>query len=205
MATPIRIIIADDHALFRQGLRSLLRHQPEIEVIAEIDNTLDLEPVLSASQCDMLLLDLQMDAWSMDHIAWASKRTRVIVLTASESTEHAVRALRLGAKAIVHKRFAIESLMTAIRTVADGLVWMPPSVQTEFATQQNSNSPRLTARESEIVRCVASGMRNSQVAEKLSISESTVKPISTTSSKSSACAIAWGLRTTRSRPDSSPS
>ena len=65
--------------------------------------------------------------------------------------------------------------MTAIRTVADGLVWMPPTVQAEFAAQGNSTAKRLTARELEIVRLVALGLRNAEVAERLSISESTVK------------------------------
>jgi DNA-binding NarL/FixJ family response regulator len=66
-------------------------------------------------------------------------------------------------------------LMTAIRTAAEGLVWMPATVQAQFAIQESPASRQLTARESEIVRHVASGMRNAQVAERLSISESTVK------------------------------
>ncbi len=84
-------------------------------------------------------------------------------------------ALRLGARAIVQKRFAIETLMTAIRAVADGLVWMPPTVQAALAVRENSRTRQLTARESELVRLVAIGMRNAEVAERLSITESTVK------------------------------
>ena len=76
----------------------------------------------------------------MDDIADLSRMTRVIVLTANESTEMGMRALRLGAKGIVQKRFAIETLMTAINTVADGLVWMPPSLQAELAEQENSTA-----------------------------------------------------------------
>jgi DNA-binding NarL/FixJ family response regulator len=75
----------------------------------------------------------------------------------------------------VHKRFAIETLMTAIQTVAEGLVWMPPTVQSELAAQSSSTAKRLTARELEIVRFVATGLRNAEVAERLSITESTVK------------------------------
>jgi len=86
-----------------------------------------------------------------------------------------MRALRLGAKGVVQKRFAIETLMIAIKNVADGLAWISPSLQAELAQQENSPVRRLTARESEIVRCVANGLRNAQVAEHLSISESTVK------------------------------
>jgi two-component system NarL family response regulator len=175
MQTPLRLIIADDHALFREGLKSLLQLQPDINVIAEIDRAADVQAVLSTTPCDILLLDLQMERWLMDDIPQLAKSAAVIVLTASESGENGVQALRMGARAVVHKRFAIETLITAIHTVADGLVWMPPTVQSEFASQGNSSAKRLTARELEIVRFVAIGLRNAEVAERMSISESTVK------------------------------
>lgn len=177
MQSPIRLIIADDHALFRQGLKSLLLLQPDIEVAAEVEHASELQPVLAATPCDILLLDLQMERWLMDEIPQLSRLATVIVLTASEAAETGVRALRLGARAIVQKRFAIETLITAIRTVADGLVWMPPAVQAEFVGQDNSaaRAKELTARETEIVRYVATGLRNAEVAERMSITESTVK------------------------------
>jgi two-component system, NarL family, response regulator len=175
MATPLRIIIADDHALFRQGLKSLLMLQADTQVVAEIESANDVEPVVSRSDSNVLLLDLQMDRWMMDDIPQLSRLTNVIVLTASESAENGVKALRLGAKGVVQKRFAIETLMMAVRSVADGLVWMPPMVQTEFARQESSSGKELTPRESEIVRYVCSGMKNIEVAERLEITESTVK------------------------------
>jgi len=175
MATPLRIIIADDHALFRQGLKSLLMLQADTQVVAEIESANDVEPVVSRSDSNVLLLDLQMDRWMMDDIPQLSRLTNVIVLTASESAENGVKALRLGAKGVVQKRFAIETLMMAVRSVADGLVWMPPTVQTEFARQESSSGKELTPRESEIVRYVCSGMKNIEVAERLEITESTVK------------------------------
>jgi DNA-binding NarL/FixJ family response regulator len=171
----MRLIIADDHALFRQGLKSLLLLQTDTQVVAEIESSDDVAPVVSATGCDVLLLDLQMNRWMMEDIPQLSRLTNVIVLTASESAENGVRALRLGAKGVVQKRFAIETLMMALRSVADGLVWMPPMVQTEFARQESSSGKELTPRESEIVRYVASGLRNIEVAERLSITESTVK------------------------------
>ncbi|MGB0059538.1 LuxR C-terminal-related transcriptional regulator [Candidatus Binatus sp.] len=175
MRTPLRLIIADDHALFRQGLKSLLQLQADTQVVAEIESADDVEAVVSDTDSDVLLLDLQMDRWMMEDIARLSRLTNVIVLTASESAENGVRALRLGAKGVVQKRFAIETLMMAVRSVADGMVWMPPTVQTEFARQESSSGKELTPRESEIVRYVASGLRNIEVAERLSITESTVK------------------------------
>jgi len=169
-----RIIIADDHALFRQGLHSLLQLQPDIEVVAEVDNAAALHEAMAGFGCDILLLDLQMDRWMVGEIPRLAANASVIVLTASESAENGLRAIRAGARACVQKRFAIDTLMTAIRTVADGLVWMPPEVQALFASQSSAGT-ELSPREIEIVKHVASGMRNAQVAESLSISESTVK------------------------------
>jgi DNA-binding NarL/FixJ family response regulator len=175
MYMPIRLTIADDHALFRQGLKSLLLLQPDVEVVAEVERVDDLITALVDRPCDILLLDLQMERWSMDEIPHLCGLASVIVLTASEAAEAGVRALRLGARAIVQKRFAIETLMAAIRTVAAGMVWMPPAVQTELAGSSSMKTKELTARENEIVRYVAIGLRNAEVAERLSISESTVK------------------------------
>ena len=174
MNVPIRLIIADDHTLFRQGLRSLLNLQDGVEVVAEVDRASDVEAVLSETPCDILLLDLQMERWSMDDISELSQKTAVIVLTASEGVENGIMALRLGARGIVQKRFAIETLVTAIQAVFEGHVWMPPILQAAL-TQQGNTTKKLTARESEIVRLVAAGMRNAEVADRLSLSEHTIK------------------------------
>ena len=152
MAT--RIVLADDHALFRQGLRSLLRQQPELEVVAEVERASDLLTTLAATPCDLLLLDLQMERWMVNDIENLAGVTRVIVLTASEKIEDRLAAIRLGARAIVQKRFAVETLMEAIRSVQEGLVWMPATLQAELASQlRSAPGVKLTARESEIVRC----------------------------------------------------
>jgi DNA-binding NarL/FixJ family response regulator len=168
------LIIADDHALFRQGLRSLLVLEG-LEVVAEVEQAGSLDAALAANPCDVLLLDLQMEQWSMDQIPELSRKTAVVILTADERVEIGLTALRLGARAIVQKRFAIESLITAIQAVADGLVWMPPAMQAALAGQDGPAAKKLTPRESEIVRYVAVGMRNAEVAARLSLSESTVK------------------------------
>lgn len=176
MTTPIRLIIADDHVLFRQGLRSLLRLHPDFEVVAEVDRASDLLTTLGTTPCQVLLLDLQMERWLLDDIPSLSQVTRVVVLTASERLEDGLAALRHGARAVVQKRFAVETLTEAIRSVADGFVWMPANLQAEVMTQwRGGTETQLTARESEIVRCVALGLRNAEVAEKFSITEGTVK------------------------------
>ena len=173
---PIRLLIADDHALFRQGLKSLLMLQPDTELVGEVERAADLEPALNHSAVDVLLLDLQMDRWMGNDIEALAQRVSVVVLTASERIEDALAAIRRGARAIVQKRFAVETLMEAVRSAANGLAWMPPLLQTELAAQIGSASDqRLTAREHEIARYVAEGLRNAEIAQRLAISESTVK------------------------------
>ena len=168
---PIRVAIADDHALFRQGLRSLLTLRPEMTVVAEADRVDALHPMLADVDCDVLLLDLQMDRSSLADIGQLASKTRVIVVTASEHPEDALAAIRAGASGVVFKRFAVETLVDAIRTVADGHVWVMPSLH---GAVEPPLEP-LTAREREIVRHVALGLRNAEVATRLAIREDTVK------------------------------
>jgi DNA-binding NarL/FixJ family response regulator len=117
-----------------------------------------------------------MDRSVVADISWLSQRLPVLVLSATEVTSEAVAAVRNGARGVVFKRFAVEVLMDAIRTVAAGNVWLPPTLQTQVAAQlRGPSANRLTPREEEIVHCVARGQRNAEVAKNLSISEETVK------------------------------
>lgn len=176
MKTPIRLLIADDHALFRGGLKSLLRRQRDMRVVGEVESAGGLMEALSNTACDILLLDLQMERWVLDDIRQLSALTNVVVLTASENSENAVIAMRSGARAIVQKRFAVQTLIDAIHTVANGLVWMPAELQAEILSQWRApDSEQLTGREVEIARQVATGLRNAEIAALLSITEATVK------------------------------
>jgi two-component system NarL family response regulator len=176
MNSPIRLVIADDHALFRGGLKSLLRRQRDMHVVGEADTAAALMATVAAKNCDILLLDLQMERWALDDIRQLANRTKVVVLTASESVENAIVAMRLGARAVVQKRFAVQTLVEAIRAVAQGFVWMPPALQAEVASQWSSSASKLlTSRETEIVRQVAGGLRNAEIAQRLAITEATVK------------------------------
>jgi DNA-binding NarL/FixJ family response regulator len=176
MAKRLRLIIADDHSIFRQGLKELLLLQPDVEVVGEVARFSDLASMLTTTSCDVLLLDLQMERWVGGNIERLSRITRVVVLTASERKEDAMAALRMGAHAFVQKRYAVETLMEAIRAAARGLVWIPPALQAELAAQLRSPASRqLSDRETEIIRCIGLGLRNAEVARRLSIGESTVK------------------------------
>ena len=172
----MRVAIADDHALFRQGLKSMLRLQPDVTVVAELERADDILPTLGHTPCDVLLLDLQMDRDAAVDIASLAERVAVVVVTASERVEDALAAVRAGARGLVFKRFAIETLMAALRTVLAGHVWLPPELQSEMATRlREPTEPALTRREREVVRHVAAGLRNAEVAERLGITEVTVK------------------------------
>src|SRR6185369_17168127 len=113
MPNTIRIVIADDHQLFRQGLKSLLLSEPEVSIVGETDRTDNLLDLLSRAPCDLLLLDLQMERNALADIETLAERVPVLVLTASEVPADAVAALRKGARAVVFKRFAVEDLMHA--------------------------------------------------------------------------------------------
>jgi len=177
MAAPTRIIIADDHALFRQGLRSMFVNlHPDISVVAEVESVSEVTRALAATPCDVLLLDLQMDRNALADIESFARRAKVVVVTASQDPAEALAAIRAGAKALVFKRFAVETLVEAVRTVRDGHVWLPPALQSELTARfAEPDAKALTSREREIVRLVALGLQNPEIARRLAISDVTVK------------------------------
>ncbi len=172
----VRLIIADDHAMFREGLKGLFRYKSDFEITAEVSRAEDVVPTLRAKPCDVLLLDLQMDRWMLKDVESLARHTPVLVLTASERPAEALAALKLGAAAVVQKRFAFETLIEAIEAVARKQVWIPPALQATITAQwRSAGDPQLTGRESEIVRLVALGKTNAEVAAQLAITEGTVK------------------------------
>jgi len=138
---PLRIGIADDHALFRQGLRALLELEGHIEVAAEMGRVDDIAPTLTRTPCDVLLLDLQMDRYAMAEITPLSRHAHVVVVTASQEPQEAMAAFRAGARAVVFKRFAVETLLNAIRTVARGDVWIPEVLQADLLNGLQCRAP----------------------------------------------------------------
>ena len=176
MTAPIRIAIADDHALFRQGLKALLKGRDDVVIVGETDRVDRLSDFLDRTPCDVLLLDLRMERSALEDVSAVAARVPIIIVTANEYSDDPVTAMRAGARAVVFKRFAIEMLLDAVYAVVAGGVWMPPSLQARFTgSRPDVDAHRLTRRELEVVRFVATGARNADIARRLSIGEETVK------------------------------
>ncbi len=183
----IRVVIADDHAIFREGLRKLLEGAGDIAVIGEAGDGNETIRLLSKLKPDVLLLDLRMPNKDglgvLEEMNGQSEQTRVILVTEGESEHDVVRAMRLGARGVVWKQSASALLLKSIRKVHAGEIWLDNRMTAELidAFKKSSDSgarrekPLLSPREREIVQLVAQGFRNREIAEKLFISEQTVK------------------------------
>ncbi len=184
---PIRILVADDHAIFRDGLRRLLEADDNVTIVGEASNGNECIRMLGKLKPDILLLDLRMpdkDGLAvLEEVNFDSLPTRVIVLTAAEDDRDVVRAMRLGARGVVLKQSATDLLVKSIYRVQAGEIWldnrMTAEVMKAFAKSSDSGprreKPLLSDREKEIVQLVAQGYRNKEISEKLFISEQTVK------------------------------
>ena len=185
-----RVVIVDDHTLFREGLKTILATEDDIEVVADLDSAEDVVELVWQTRPDLLLLDIRMPHGSgldaIPAVLKISPMTHVLVLTASDEKEEHVRAFRLGAKGVILKDSARQTLMQAIRTVYRGEMWMDPRMSSALVDELSHmggdpdvgsirQENGLTERELEIVRLVASGYKNKEVGATLTISERTVK------------------------------
>jgi DNA-binding NarL/FixJ family response regulator len=186
----IRILIVDDQVLFREGLRTLLSVQPEFEVVGEASNGEEALRLAAQSQPDIVLMDLRMPV--LDGVT-ATQRLKailpdckVIVLTTFDDDETVFDGLRAGAVGYLLKDVSSEKLFEAIRAAERGEYFMLPSitakVMAEFSrlshlkpVQTETLVEALSARETQILRLVATGASNKEIAENLVIAEGTVK------------------------------
>jgi two-component system, NarL family, nitrate/nitrite response regulator NarL len=182
----IRVLMADDHVVFRDGLRKLLDGEDDITIVGEASDGNECIRMLTKFKPDILLLDLRMpnkDGLAvLEEVNFDSLPTRVIVLTAVEDERDLVRAMRLGARGIVQKQTASDLLVKSIRRVYSGEIWLNNRLTAEvmkaFANSSDMGArdkPLLSDREKEVVQLIVEGCRNKEIAEKLFISEQTVK------------------------------
>jgi DNA-binding NarL/FixJ family response regulator len=183
----IRVLVADDQSMVRAGFRMLLMREPDIEVVAEASN--GVEAVYQAARFDptIVLMDIRMPELdgleAARRILAANEDARILILTTFGLDDYVYEALAIGASGFVLKDDPPEQLIAAIRTVAAGDALLSPAI-TKRVIRQFTRIPRppppdelpeLTAREHEIFRLIATGLSNAEIAEKLIISEGTVK------------------------------
>jgi DNA-binding NarL/FixJ family response regulator len=187
---PIRVLIVDDHALFRRGLEMVLEQEPDIEVVGEASDGAEALTKAVDATPDIVLLDVRMpkrggiDACTA--IKDAVPSTKIIMLTISDEEADLYDAIKAGAMGYLLKEISIEEVASAIRAVHGGQSLISPSMASkllsEFASmikrgdeRQQVPAPRLTDREMEVLRLVAKGLNNRDIAKELFISENTVK------------------------------
>jgi len=188
----VRILLVDDHAIIRAGLRMLIETHPGFQMIGECDNRADAIALATNELPDIILLDLDLGQengldFLGELLAVTQGRSRVIVLTGDRDPRKHARAVGLGALGVVLKDRAPEVLLLAIEKVTQGDAWLEPHVMATALTDlwKSRQAPRtdpetekiaaLTQREREVIELVAKGFKNQKIGETLFISEPTVR------------------------------
>ena len=180
----IRVIVADDHELVRRGLKGYLETNPDIAVLAQCRSGRQAADLIAAEHPDVAVLDINMpdlDGISATReVARTSPDTGVIILSAYDERHYVVEAVRAGARGYVLKTRDATVLMDAVKMVAQGHMVLDPDLAPFVAEELNAPRGRtgpgqLTSREMDILRLVADGSTNPQIAERLFVSVDTVK------------------------------
>jgi DNA-binding NarL/FixJ family response regulator len=186
----IRVVIVDDHALFRRGLDRVLSDEPDIEVVGEAADGVDAVTRTRELAPDIVIMDVRMPRASGIEAARTIRavlpETKVIMLTVSDLEEDLYDAVRAGVNGYLLKEVAIEEVANAVRAVAAGHSLVSPSMASKLFSEfnalaqraeerQRALSPRLTERELEVLRLVAKGLSNREIGKELYIAENTVK------------------------------
>jgi DNA-binding NarL/FixJ family response regulator len=189
-ADPIRTLIADDHELFRRGLRMVLDDEPDIDVLGEAGDGESAVAMAREHAPDVVVMDVRMPIKSGIDATRSIKEelpgTKILVLTISDEEDDLYEAIKAGANGYLLKEISIDEIGHAVRSVNGGQSLISPSMASklldEFAAmikkeeqKEQVPAPRLTPREMEVLQHVAKGMNNREIAKTLFISENTVK------------------------------
>lgn len=174
---PIRLFIVDDHHVVRMGLQTMLKRERDIAVVGTAASASEALRLLKDLEVDVLLTDLRMPEMTGDAMLMELKKLKpnlkAAVLTNYHSDEEVFTAMKAGAMGYILKSATMEQILEAIRTIHAGERWIPAHVGKQLA--ERASRLHLSARETEILRLVAKGMRNREIGEVLCISENTVR------------------------------
>ncbi len=187
--TPIRILLVDDHTLFREGIRRLLAEQPDMEVIGEAANGQQAVAQAAALQPDVILMDIAMPDMTgleaAEIIKKQSSPAQILLLTVHDDREYLFRALEVGAAGYVLKEAETQELITAIHAVNRHEVFLYPAVarwlvqdylqRGRSGGQEEQQLPELTGRQQTVLQLLAEGRTNQEIADKLVLSPYTVQ------------------------------
>ncbi|GGX88174.1 MULTISPECIES: response regulator [Vogesella] len=187
MSTAIRILLVDDHTLFRSGLKALLQRQPDFEVIGEAADGLEGVKLAEQLKPDVVLLDLDMPVMhgrdALSQILVTQPQLAVLMLTVSEDGEDLAECMKSGARGYLLKNINADFLLSSIRRAVDGDSVLSPEMTAKLvarlrapaAEPRNQELDSLTPRERETLSYLASGASNKEIARALDLAESTIK------------------------------
>lgn len=178
----IGVLIADDHALIREGLKKILKSEPDMTLVGEASNAHELYDQLRKVNATIVLLDISMPGESgldaLKELRQKHPRVPVLMLSVHPEQRFAVRALKAGASGYITKERAVEELVQAIRKIVGGGKYVSLSLAEQLATELETGSrpphETLSDREYQVMCMIASGKKSSEIAEELSVSLSTV-------------------------------
>jgi two-component system NarL family response regulator len=190
MADPIRVLVADDHAIFRRGLRTVLAYEDDIELVGEAGDGEEAVKLAEETVPDVILMDIRMPKLTGIEATKIVRDTvpgaRIVMFTVSDDDSDLYDAIRAGAVGYLLKEVAIDEIAESVRAVFQGQSLISGSMAAKLVTEFNNlllrsekqpktPGPRLTERELQILKCVAEGKSNKDIGDQLFISENTVK------------------------------